>query len=210
MSVKLLFNLQTLQLELSRGAPRACEVNADVLARFEAVPINLGQPGGILLLGGEDGEALDVIVQADVGHGSVFRYLLANLHEAQIGGIEAGAGGTKVVVLGVVEGQGLGGDVEDRGRRNRNAIAVSEAGAAYDTGDIDAMCFSKDGARLVNLSHCHSDTGTVAEREIDSGGQGYLGIGGGGQPDKECNERDETNQRARLGSRLGSRRGSRR
>ena len=187
--VEIFFELEALEFELRAGAAGASELDGGVLAGVETVLHDLGEACGVALLGGHDGEAFDVVVERDVGDDGVLGDLLAGFDEGEIGGVEAGVGGAEIVLLRVVEGQRLRGDVEDGGRRDGHSIGVTEARAADDAGDVGVVGLGEDGAGLVDVGHGHADARAVLEGEVDGGGEGYLGVSRDGG---EADDREET------------------
>jgi len=101
------FKMQPRQLEVGGGKAGLEQIEVGVDAGLGALLLDAHQVDGeiLLLLCGGDLPAHGI--QLDVGGGGVESHLFACVLEAQIGGVNAGAGGFHVLALRVAEDQRL-------------------------------------------------------------------------------------------------------
>jgi len=105
--------LEDLEAKLDGDLARLEVLHRVILSGVDAILHDGFEAGGVLELLGEGGALLLCLVEMEVGVDGVFGDLLADVFEGEVAGGEARFGGADIVLLGVAEDEGTGGEAED-------------------------------------------------------------------------------------------------
>jgi hypothetical protein len=193
------FEMKALEFKLGDLQARLQQVQIGVDAGLGALPFNRDQAAGESLLLARCFEFAADRVQLNVGRGCVQSHLLPCILEAQVGGVQAGAGSLGVLALRVAQNQRLHGGAADRGLARREAMRVADCGADHEVGDIRALGLGQGGLGPLHIGFGQLDGAGVALGQVYHRGQRDLGMEMSGRSGKRQCQKDWRPCSARIG-----------